>query len=267
MMDRPAPSDRNEEIQQYEPLLRKSDESAWTIVPSRLSISAKSTITMSSDRVDMIYRRLSCEDDLLTARVYKQNLVAAYIKANGPSKISVGVSQLRERTDINESYAQLADRPQDHSITLTHPEIANSRPISEVPNGLLLYDGIEDSNPEVQAISVNVQGDPTTEPITIADDSSSRSVISVPSTNKLRARQSLESEYWHLDLVAQQGRYDIITRILENSCGKYDQWAWNHIFHHCPAAIGDPSAWLRTESSEDPTKWLVSNFRDLATAP
>ena len=57
----------------------KSDESAFSIVPSRLSsrlsisTSQSSRSNSISDYVSMIYQRLSFEDDLFTARVYKRN--------------------------------------------------------------------------------------------------------------------------------------------------------------------------------------------------
>ncbi|CAO1606473.1 hypothetical protein XANCAGTX0491_009972 [Xanthoria calcicola] len=61
-------------------VLRKSDESAHTIVPSRLSVSTPSIWSHTDDSVvseasesSLIYRELAFEDDLFTARVYKRN--------------------------------------------------------------------------------------------------------------------------------------------------------------------------------------------------
>ena len=57
-----------------EPVLRKSDESAYTIVPSRVSTKLSCRNSHTSDESDeMVYRHLSFEDDLFTARVYKRN--------------------------------------------------------------------------------------------------------------------------------------------------------------------------------------------------
>ena len=66
-------------IQDSEKQFKKSDESAYSIVPSRmssrLSISTHQTVVRGSVRSeeDIVYRRLSFENDLFTARVYKRN--------------------------------------------------------------------------------------------------------------------------------------------------------------------------------------------------
>lgn len=55
-------------------MLRAADESAWTIVNSRASTSIRDRDSLVSvESAELIYRRLSCEDDLFTARVYKRN--------------------------------------------------------------------------------------------------------------------------------------------------------------------------------------------------
>ena len=54
---------------------KKSDESAYSIVPSRLSMSTRAIDEGQSliSEDDIVYQRLSFEDDLFTARVYKRN--------------------------------------------------------------------------------------------------------------------------------------------------------------------------------------------------
>ncbi len=67
--------DRKVKLQEIGAALRRSDESAYSaysIVPSRRSISKLPSST-SNESTDMIYRRLSCEDELSTAKVYKKN--------------------------------------------------------------------------------------------------------------------------------------------------------------------------------------------------
>ena len=66
-------------IDEVEPMLRRSDESACSIVPSRMSSRASGSrhrtslggISIAS--AEMAYRRLSFEDDLFTATAYKRN--------------------------------------------------------------------------------------------------------------------------------------------------------------------------------------------------
>ncbi len=66
-------------MQQPKKQFMKSDESAFSIVPSRLSsrlsISTGQTSrpNSASSHVNMTYHRLSFEDDLFTARAYKRN--------------------------------------------------------------------------------------------------------------------------------------------------------------------------------------------------
>ena len=71
----PTPKDRDQLIKRSSILLQASDDSAYSIIPSRWSRSIKTTSTISDDKhkSDLIYRRLSCEDDLFTAAVYKRS--------------------------------------------------------------------------------------------------------------------------------------------------------------------------------------------------
>lgn len=66
-------------MNEAEPMLRRSDESAYSIVPSRMSSRASksnyrnSTGGTSIASAEMTYRRLSFENDLFTATAYKRN--------------------------------------------------------------------------------------------------------------------------------------------------------------------------------------------------
>lgn len=70
---------RTQLINEAEPMLRKSDESAYSIVPSRMS-SRLSRLTHRSSTggasiggTEMAYRQLSFENDLFTTKAYKRN--------------------------------------------------------------------------------------------------------------------------------------------------------------------------------------------------
>ena len=69
--------DRKNALQNGAELLRKSDESAYTIVPSHMSSRLSSIHSnhshLSIQSAELIYRELSIDDDLFTARVYKRN--------------------------------------------------------------------------------------------------------------------------------------------------------------------------------------------------
>lgn len=62
----PSPQKRAQVILRKERHFRKSDESAYSIVPSRMS-------QVSFESADLVYQRLSFEDDLFTATIYKRN--------------------------------------------------------------------------------------------------------------------------------------------------------------------------------------------------
>lgn len=66
----------------------KSDESAFSIVPSRLSMSTgRTTIRDSvSSYSSMVYRQLSFEDDLFTSRVYKRNYRNRRLQRHGENE-------------------------------------------------------------------------------------------------------------------------------------------------------------------------------------
>ncbi|KAL8994986.1 MAG: hypothetical protein Q9169_005185 [Polycauliona sp. 2 TL-2023] len=68
-------------------ILRKSDESAYSIVPSRLSVHAPSirshmdhSLISSIGEDSLIYRELAFDDDLFSARVYKRNYLSRAIR-------------------------------------------------------------------------------------------------------------------------------------------------------------------------------------------
>lgn len=67
--------DRKAKLQDAGPDLRRSEESAcsaYSIVPSRMSVSTYNSFT-SNGSADLIYSPLSCEDELFAAKVYKRN--------------------------------------------------------------------------------------------------------------------------------------------------------------------------------------------------
>lgn len=79
----PTPKDRRKLIRKSETQFKRSDESAYSIVPSRMSsrFSLSTCQTGARESVkseeDILYRRLSFEDDLFTAKVYKRNYRSA----------------------------------------------------------------------------------------------------------------------------------------------------------------------------------------------
>lgn len=67
------PENRRDFLEISEPILFKSDESAYSIVPSRRSSKVSLSTTHSTGSISLQYYPLAFEDTLFTARVYKRN--------------------------------------------------------------------------------------------------------------------------------------------------------------------------------------------------
>ena len=74
MEHRPEAPNRKRLLDQGAALLRRSDDSAFSIVPSRTSCLTQDRFSYTSNEgTDLIYRELDVDDDLFTSRVYKRN--------------------------------------------------------------------------------------------------------------------------------------------------------------------------------------------------
>ncbi|KAK3169630.1 hypothetical protein OEA41_009014 [Lepraria neglecta] len=102
VLELPTPKDRGTLLQTTERILRKSDESAYSIVPSRQSsLRAVGSQTSRASRArdsrisiesgELVYRPLSFEDELFTARVYKRNYRNAKMRSLFRSKSRTGI--------------------------------------------------------------------------------------------------------------------------------------------------------------------------------
>lgn len=74
------PTTRRDLLRLSEPILLKSDESAYSIVPSRMSSRISLSTTQSIGSNGLEYRHLAFEDALFTTRVYKRNYRTAMIE-------------------------------------------------------------------------------------------------------------------------------------------------------------------------------------------
>ena len=123
VLELPNPKARIELLQTNELKLRESDESAYSIVPSRTSSrrSSRPSLWLSdsesighshvgADSKTMVYRRLSFKDDLFTARVYKRNYRNAWTSSSshntllGKAKDLLHTSSRSIRTTTTESH-------------------------------------------------------------------------------------------------------------------------------------------------------------------
>ena len=111
-----------------EKTFRKSDQSAYSIVPSRmssrLSMSTRRSLDHESAKSinEMTYRRLSFEDDLFTARVYKRNY---------RNPVILQLFQSRRRTAFGETNS-LKSKHEEENQGIVHPGNSNkARPFLE----------------------------------------------------------------------------------------------------------------------------------------
>ena len=77
----PTFTQRKKLLRAQERRLFESDESAWSIVPSRLSSRLSLSTYTSINSTELLHSRLACEDDLFTARAYKRHIKSLLVKS------------------------------------------------------------------------------------------------------------------------------------------------------------------------------------------
>ena len=118
VLELPTTGGRDERLRQYVPALHKSDESAWTIVPSQMSLSCRSSTTVTSlESTDLLYRPLSFEDDLFTGRVYKRNFVASMTQRAPKPKLEADKHGSLPNAENTTSYLPLPSTAKEQPAT------------------------------------------------------------------------------------------------------------------------------------------------------
>ena len=88
VIELPTPKARSKQLETAQIALLKSDESAYSIVPSRMSISSSARDSVFSvESAELIRHRWDFEGDLLGARVYKRNYAKNLINSVLRSKV------------------------------------------------------------------------------------------------------------------------------------------------------------------------------------
>ena len=89
VIELPTSKARSEQLQTAQKTFLKSDESAYSIVPSRMSISSSARASvLSIGSAELIHHRWSFEGDLLGARVYKRNYAKNLMNSVLHSKVA-----------------------------------------------------------------------------------------------------------------------------------------------------------------------------------
>ncbi len=133
----PTITERQKLVRESEKKFQKSDESAYSIVPSwmssRMSTSTHCTAKRESfmSEKDMVYQRLSFENDLFTARVYKRNYRSPMIlrlfkpkksRYSGISRSSSVLDSARVRSQINHRSRDSGDLAESVARASSHLE-------------------------------------------------------------------------------------------------------------------------------------------------
>lgn len=163
-----TPKAQSKLLDKKEKALRVSDESAYSIVPSRMSshmpASSRSRDSISSiESKELVYYPLSFEDDLFTARVYKRNYRSPWV--NTLFKLHRG-KKIEERRVLVAENESLLSSPSTGIPTLANMsvEFSQSRRSNQ-----------ERSLPDIRPISAGpaltteTKADPTERSVTILD--------------------------------------------------------------------------------------------------
>ena len=148
VLNLPTPQSRSQLLEARSSRFRESDESVWSIVPSRMSSRFSSRHSLSTyaresrtsiGSVDMVYRRLSFENELFTARVYKRNYRNPQIRSLFQSGAEALESDQEETPEDKPLESDQEETPEDKPLareietSQLHPtSTAIGRRISEV---------------------------------------------------------------------------------------------------------------------------------------
>ena len=136
-------------LQQSKPQFMKSDESAFSIVPSRMSSRLSLSTGRTSPRgsthtfTSMTYHPLSFDNDLFTARVYKRNYRSPQLQrqrreeSDRSHEIIVPERQRRKRT-TESLRLKLYLSSKEKASTTTSERYAEEHPIFLIPNNMIM---------------------------------------------------------------------------------------------------------------------------------
>ena len=110
---RPSAINRHELLEKKHSILRRSDESAWTIVQSRPS-TVRSSLRrrQSAESSEYFYHEFSFDDQLFTARVYKRNYGSIGVERN---QISSRLEQ-QNNENLSSQLEQIRDTDETQSV-------------------------------------------------------------------------------------------------------------------------------------------------------
>ena len=138
VIELPTSKARSKQLQTAQNTFLKSDESAYSIVPSRMSISSSARDSVFSvESGELIYDRWSFEGDLFSARAYKRTYAKSIISSILHSKM--GKPKDGARTILsNDAISAVTDDGLEASVNGALGGTANNAPKSGGEQGLVL---------------------------------------------------------------------------------------------------------------------------------
>ncbi|MCJ1390401.1 hypothetical protein MMC18_003260 [Xylographa bjoerkii] len=245
----PSANNRHELLEKKNSILRRSDESAWTIVQSRPSTIVSSVRSRQSvESSECIYHEFSFDDQLFTARVYKRNYGNIGIKRNGNSQI---LEQQNHHEPLTSKHKQVQAIDQTQSVQ-----------VPAVPSVLTTeQDGIKYSDTDLSDVEtihttrlihagsshrtstyLSSYEDSTYPPDSdsihttrVADhNGGGPELIMEPVEKSTDQSVILPVDTWHLDLAAAQGRYDVLETLLQKASSiQFCGWTEREFFNAC----------------------------------
>ena len=219
-------------------MLCRSDESAWTIVQSRPSTVVESARSRKSvESTDLIYQRLSFEDDLFTARVYKRNYIGLMISGRALTQVK-GHSRVKE---VSKGQQVTHDHGQDSQTEILSDSIA-PQPAESTYDGSSILRSDNDSEAEDDAatiLSASVEGGQVSSVRRVDTDLNpmfSHAARSYGSSSLSGNR----TDTWALNLAANQGRINVLAKLLQPS-NMQDTFYWRTQSYFDACAKGDLS--------------------------
>ena len=162
VLDLPTPKARTSLVEAQRRQFSESDESAYSIIPSQMSLKQSSHFSWPSRNssvasVDLVYRRLSFEDDLFTGAVYKRNFKKLLVDTLHRTKCGGNAGQnLGNDMGVRGSPGTLQKQssPQAEGAVARGTDPLYSHPETLPPKSLVLYSTSQLSRALLNAVGI-----------------------------------------------------------------------------------------------------------------
>ncbi|MCJ1386776.1 hypothetical protein MMC17_009902 [Xylographa soralifera] len=244
----PIAINRHELLEKKDSILRRSDESAWTIVQSRPSTVVSSARRRQSvESTEYFYHEFGFDDQLFTARVYKRNYGNIEFKRNYNN------SKLKQQNDEypTTQHEQVLDIDETQSVQVQATPSVLSMERDEIHFNDPDFSDVETTCSVRTKHTGSSHRTSTTqdyyEESAHPQDSNSLHLIEMTGHHEdgldlivqpfaKRPDDSILNpvDTWHLDLAAAQGRYDVLETLLQQpSANLFSKWKETSFFNAC----------------------------------